>query len=87
MSEGKYKDFGITPEMAAHKADAVMGFVNHMIGALDAGYIDDNCPSLATVYRSAQHFCKDKYGVENVALDKLWGKEVADLCKVTLDKI
>lgn len=62
------------------KADAINEFVCHMIGALEAGFIDENTASLAQIHRVAQNYVKDSFGIELPHITEQWGKDVAKLC-------
>lgn len=62
------------------KADAVMEFVNGLIGAFDANFVEDHKPSLATLYRCAQHHVKDTYNAETIGIIEQWGEQTASDC-------
>lgn len=64
------------------KADAIYGFVNNMIDALETGFIDHANPTLAQVHRVAQNHCKDYYGIDMPSLEEQWGEETARACAV-----
>lgn len=51
------------------KACAVMEFVEIMIGAYEAGFVDSHTPTLAQVHQVARNHVKDNYGVETEPLD------------------
>lgn len=62
------------------KADAINEFVCHMIGALDAGFIDSPNLNLAVLHRVAQNFVIDHYGIELPHIIEQWGDDTARLC-------
>lgn len=62
------------------KTDAINDFVSQMIGALEAGFIDDNELTLAELHRVAQNYIYDKFGINMPTLEDQWGKEVAFMC-------
>jgi len=62
------------------KAEAVKGFVNLMIGALEAGFVDSNSPTLAEIHQVARHHIKDSYGISTPSISDEWGEDVAALC-------
>lgn len=62
------------------KSDAVNNFVCQMIGALEAGFIDHNSPTLAEIHQVARHHVKDNYGIELPNIVEQWGQEVAEMC-------
>jgi hypothetical protein len=62
------------------KADAVKNFVNLMIGALEAGFVDSNSPTLAEIHQVAKHHIKDTYGIDTPNISEEWGEDVAALC-------
>ena len=59
------------------KAAAVLEFVNVMVGAFEAGFVDKNNPTLAEIYQVARHHINDNYGVESPNIIEMWGDEVA----------
>ena len=59
------------------KADAVLEFVNLMIGAFDAGFVDKNNPTLSEIYQVARNHVKDSYGIESPNIIEQWGEESA----------
>ena len=61
------------------KAQAVQEFVEIMVGALEAGFIDTNTLTIYEAYRVAQNHCADKYGVEMPDMAAVWGDEVAKM--------
>jgi hypothetical protein len=64
------------------KADAVKNFVNLMIGALEAGFVDSNRPTLAEIHQVAKHHIKDTYGIDTPNIYEEWGEDVAELCGI-----
>jgi len=62
------------------KASAVENYVNTMIGALEAGFVEKNNPTLQEIHRVAQNHVKDIYGVDMPDIVEQWGHDVADLC-------
>lgn len=61
------------------KADGVNEFVCHMIEALEAGFMEGNTASLATIHRVMQNFCLDRYRVLLPSIKEQWGEETAKL--------
>jgi len=62
------------------KADAINDFVSHMIGALEAGFIDENTATLAQIHRVAQNYVKDSFDIKLPHITEQWGEDVAKLC-------
>ncbi|EMY6467009.1 hypothetical protein ABCL20_004485 [Vibrio alginolyticus] len=74
----------VKPIIEAVKASAVINFVNTHIGAFEAGFIDNNQPTLAQLYRTAQHHVKDNYNYNMQSLSEVWGEELAkELAEIT----
>ncbi len=63
------------------KTQAIMNFVNNMIGAFESGFIEDNQSNLADIYQCAKVHIKDNYGIDIPNLEHEWGKELALQCK------
>lgn len=63
------------------KADAVMTFVNELIGAFEANFVDDHKPTLATLYRCAQNHVNDNYGIDTPNIHDAWDERVAEDCR------
>ena len=62
------------------KADAISEFVNMMIGAFEAGFIDTPNCNLAQIHRVMQNHAKDSYGVELPHITEQWGEDLAKRC-------
>lgn len=62
------------------KAAAVMHFVDTLIGALDAGFVDNNKPTLATLHQVARHHVKNSYGQQYRDIVERWGTDTAKAC-------
>lgn len=69
------------------KAEAVMEFVNHMIGAFESGFVDKNNPTLSEIYRCAQNHVLDNYLTETKNIIELWGVDVATDCGLSIKPI
>lgn len=85
------EDWNVLPEYAEAKqvskewaeADAIGGFVNSMIGALESGFISDNKMTLAQLHRVAQNHVKDNCGIDLPNIVDQWGEETAKACGYT----
>jgi len=66
--------------METAKAEAVMNFVNTLIGAFDSGFVDSNQLNLKDLHSAAFHHVKDSYGYEADRIDKTFDKEVLIAC-------
>jgi len=62
------------------KAEAVQYFVQMMIGAREAGFLESSNLSLAEIHQVAKHHIKDNYGVGTPNIVEEWGEDVAELC-------
>lgn len=62
------------------KAAAVMNFIDTLIGALDAGFVENNKPTLATLHQVARHHVKDFYGLQYGDIVERWGEDTAKDC-------
>lgn len=69
------------------KAAAVMSFINTMIGAFEAGFVDKNNLTLAELFRVAQNHLSDNYGIETPDLKDQWGAPFALTCAAKLDSV
>ena len=58
------------------KAEAVMGFVNNMVAAFDAGFIDDSTLTISDIYQMACNHVSDNYSVSTKTLAEEWGSDV-----------
>ena len=58
----------------------IKGFVNLMIEAHEAGFVDKNNPTLAEIHRVAQNHLQDQYGVKTKDIVEEWGVETAVSC-------
>lgn len=63
------------------KADAIMEFVNMMIGAYDSGFTDRANCTLEEVYQVARNYIKDVHHVEAPHIVEAWGLELANELK------
>lgn len=59
------------------KTEAIMNFVDSMIGAFDAGYVDRNHCTLSEIYTVAKHHVKDTYGIEKPTVVERYGAKMA----------
>lgn len=59
------------------KTEAIMDFVDSMIGAFDAGYVDRNYCALSEIYMVARHRVKDTYGIEKPTVIERYGEKMA----------
>ena len=62
------------------QASAVEEFVNTMIGAFAAGFVNKNNPTLQQIHRVAQNHVKVNYGVDMPHIVEQWGQDMTDLC-------
>jgi len=62
------------------KANAIMEFVNTMIGAYESGFVDRASCSLAEVHQVARNHVKDNYGIEMPSIAETWGGDTAKEC-------
>jgi len=62
------------------KAEAVINFVDLMIGAFESGFVDKNNPTLSEIHQVARNHVRDTYGEEYPPIDQRWGKELAKEC-------
>lgn len=77
----------LEPDVNQIKSTAVMDFVNMIVGAYDANFID-NHPTVYDIYRSAQVHIKDRYGAETESWDdKLAAESRNDTHKATLNEL
>ena len=77
-----YEAFRIShQDIEQAKALAVLDFVNHIIGAYEAGFVDTPNLDLSQLYRVAQVHVKDGYGVDFPMLNEVWGEELAEELK------
>lgn len=73
-------DLSTEAGIAQLKTDAVMSFVNLMIGAYDSGFVDTNNPTLAEIHQVARNHIKDSYGIDTPSIVEQWGVDVAREC-------
>lgn len=73
-------------ELKTSSVDAIENFVNTMIGALESGFVEEGPITLAEIYLFMRCHIKDNYGCEVEPLDKKWGKEIAELCSIGIEK-
>ena len=62
------------------KAEAVMEFVDYMVGAFDAGLIDESTLTIADIYQMARNHVADNYSVSTKSLSEEWGSYVFSGC-------
>lgn len=63
------------------KAHAVMEFVNAIIAAYEAGFVEEHQSNLADLYRCAQWHVKDRYRQNAPRLSETWGEGADQWCK------
>jgi hypothetical protein len=68
------------------KAEAVQDFVNMMIGALEAGFVESSSSTLSEIHQFAKHHIKDNYGIDIPNIVDEWGEDVAKLCGLSAPK-
>lgn len=68
------------------KAEAVHDFVNMMIGALEAGFVESSSPTLAEIHQVAKHHIEANYGIDIPNIVEEWGEDVAKLCGLSGQK-
>lgn len=61
--------------------NAVMEFVNNMVSAFDAGFIDNNKITIAEIYQMAKNHVKDNYNMDVKPMRETWGEEIYLDCK------
>lgn len=59
------------------KANAIIEFVETMIGAYTSNFVESNWLSLGTLHAVARNTAKDQYGVEVPTLAQNYGEELA----------
>ena len=62
------------------KAQAVMDFVNMMIGAFESGFVDKHNPTLSEIYQVARNHVRDNYDFDASNIVAAWGSETAKQC-------
>ncbi|MES2218398.1 MAG: hypothetical protein V4501_08295 [Pseudomonadota bacterium] len=62
------------------KSDAIMGFVDLMIQALDSGFVEINNPTLAEIHRVAESHIKDNYNIQVGSIIDRHGNDLAMEC-------
>lgn len=65
----------------AVKAVAVLDFVNHIIGAYEAGFVDTPTLTLFDLYQTARNHVKDGYITITPGCHEVWGEELAEELK------
>lgn len=85
MIQDEDGDYVLFDDLKEIKAQAVMDFVNMMIGALDSNFVRGNNPNLATTYRCAQNWVKDEYGSEVKNIEDAWGEDTAKECGLEIN--
>lgn len=68
------------------KADAVMDFVNMMIGAFDSGFVDKNNPNLSQIYQVARSHVRDSFHIEAPSIIEALGEVIAVSCGLIVKK-
>ncbi|BDR12902.1 hypothetical protein [Vibrio sp. STUT-A11] len=63
------------------KGEAVMQFVNSIIGAYEAGFIDSHELTLADLYLCAKMHVTDNYHIATPKLNDAWGDGAEEWCK------
>ncbi len=66
------------------QGQAVIEFVDMMIGAMESGFTDINKITLAQIYQVARHHVKDNYGKDTPSIAEKWGDERARACGVKI---
>ena len=66
------------------KAEAVIGFVDMMMGAFESGFVDRNHANLSELYQVARNHVRDEYGVNVDDIVKTYGIEFAKECGLKL---
>jgi hypothetical protein len=80
MIQDEDGDYVLFDDLKEIKAQAVMEFVNMMIGGFDSGFTSANNPNLNTIYRAAQNWVKDTYDAETKNIEDAWGEDTAREC-------
>ena len=62
------------------KADAIMGFINMMIGAFDSGFVDKNNPTLSEIYQTGKNYCHDHLMIDVKNIVDAHGEDLARDC-------
>lgn len=57
----------------AIKAESIMGFVNEIAGAHEAGFVD-NMFTIAELYQVARNHCLDELGIDVPTIAEQWGE-------------
>jgi hypothetical protein len=65
------------------RAEAIINFVDVIIGALESGHVHSNKVSLAQLHRIAEQHCRDNYDTEFGKLHERHGAELAKKCGQT----
>ena len=63
------------------KGEAVMHFVNTLIGAFESGFVDSSQLNLHDLHTAAFHHVKDNYGFDAKRIHEDFGQEVFEACK------
>lgn len=66
------------------KAAAIMGFLDLIVGAKEANFIDSETATIAEFYQVARNHCKDAYGVMVDDIETKYGADVARICGAKL---
>jgi hypothetical protein len=69
-----------TEQISKEKAAAIMNFVDLMIGAFEANFVDTNELTLAQLHRIAENHCLDTFGVQYGNIIERHGKDLANRC-------
>lgn len=62
------------------RVDAIKGFVNLMIGAHEAGFVDKNNPTLSEIHQVAKNHIKDSLGIDTPCIVEEFGLATAIAC-------
>ncbi|WP_108945604.1 hypothetical protein [Shewanella halifaxensis] len=65
-------------DIAKVKADAVMFFVNEVMAAFEAGFINDHKSSLFDLYHCARGHVERNYAIKAPTIESVWGEHVAN---------
>ena len=68
------------------KAEAVQDFVNMLIAAREAGFVESSNLTLAEIHQVAKQHIKDNYGIDTPNIAEEWGHDVAELCRLSASK-
>jgi len=72
-------------EVKEIKSEAIMEFVDMMIGAFESGFTDKNNPTLAEIHQVARNYIKDQYKIEVNNIVQDWGADLAEDCGLKVE--